>query len=167
MSTEISRAERIFRGMLGMGLTFAVVGGATLVVFLTLVLIFYPEPVNEAGGNFLGLAFFGGIAIAFGMGVLCAGLLALLARGRSFKQVSVAHMALSGAGAALVPILVASLVALGEGQLAKFLANVLTPFAIFASVSAALSTGTLLIARRAKPELGAGGAVEQARIQRT
>jgi hypothetical protein len=89
-------------------------------------------------------------AIAFGLGMIYAGVLALVARGRSFREVSVARVGLAGAAIGLIPnIVVAAGSWLGPGTLTA--AEVLDPLFIFPPVSAMIAMATLLIARRAKP----------------
>jgi len=152
----ISRGERIFRGMLGMGLTFGAVGAAMMVPLAVGAFLSFLRNGTDADDlDFLIVAPFVWIAIAFGLGMTYGGLLAFLARGRSFREVSIARVAAAGAAVGLVPVAVVAVGSLiGGGTLT--IDEVLTPLVLFPPISAAIATGTLLLARRAKPELGAG-----------
>ena len=95
-----SRGERLFRGMVGMGTVFGIVGGAlvgTLAV-TSLILGFDRDDVD-----FMIVATFGWATIAFILGMIYAGLLAITARGRSFQELSIARAAIAGVVPGLVP----------------------------------------------------------------
>ncbi len=83
--------------------------------------------------------------MAFGLGMLYGGLLSVVARGRSFRELSIARLAAAGAAIGLIPVAVVSV---GDGTLPDAVNALMT----FPPLSAAVATVTLLIARRAKPE---------------
>jgi hypothetical protein len=152
----VSRGERIFRGMLGMGMTYAAVAAVMMAVLGTVALVAtlrgqitdFTEDLD-----FMIAAAIGWPVIAFLLGMIYAGVLAFVARGRTFKEVSVARVGLAGAAIGLIPNLVVVLGSLlGQGTLT--LNEILDPLFIFPPVSAAIAITTLLIARRARPGLG-------------
>lgn len=146
----VSRGERIFRGMLGMGMTF---GAVAFAIVAPMAVMAYLSGVDRDDLDFLIVAPFGWATIAFGMGALYAGLLALLARGRSFREVSVARVALAGAVIGLIP----GAVVFVSGLITGGIRDAVEPLMIFPPMSAVVAAATLLIARRAKPQVGEGG----------
>ena len=140
----LSHRGRIFRGMVGMGTVFAgvgvMLGGALGVASLV-------QGYDTDDMDFMVVAFFAWAVIAFGIGALYAGLLALVARGRAFHEVSIARAAAAGAVPGLIPaafVFVGALI--GDGSTR----DALDPLVIFPPLSAALATVTLLIARKAR-----------------
>lgn len=155
-AAPLSRGERVFRGMLGMGMAY----GAVAVVFMA-VLSVVAIAATVAGEStdftedldFMIVAAIGWPVIAFVLGMIYAGVLAIVARGRSFKEVSVVRVGLAGAAIGLIPNIVVAVGSwLGPGTLTAN--EVLDPLFIFPPVSAAIAVTTLLIARRAKPQFG-------------
>ena len=140
-----SQAPRVIRGMVGMGFVFSLVamglGGA-----LGLYTLFIAR-VDWDDLDFMVAAFFGWGAIAFALGTLYGGLLALVARGRSFRDVSILRVALAGSAVGLIPPLVVLIGSLINGGSPTEMKDAL---AIFPPLGAILGAVTLLIARRAK-----------------
>jgi hypothetical protein len=151
-SPPISRGERVFRGMLGMGMTFGAVGAALMVALGATALIM---GVDRDDADFMVVAALGWTAISFAFGMLYGGLLAFLARGRSFKQLTIARVASAGAVVGLIPLAVVAIgSAIGPGTLSGD--EIAATLTIFPPISAVIATATLLFARRAKPQLGDG-----------
>jgi hypothetical protein len=157
--TEIIRGERIFRGMLGMGMAYAAVATALMVllsVFAITATVRGETTDFTEDLDFMIVAAIGWPVIAFLLGMLYAGMLALVARGRSFGEVSVARVGLAGAAIGLIPNIVVAVGSwLGPGVLTR--AEVLDPLFIFPPISATIAVVTLLVARRAKPQVGRNG----------
>lgn len=89
----ISRGERVFRGMLGMGTVFGAVGAAIMVPLAVGAFLSFRKGIDTDDLDFLIVAPFAWVAIAFGLGMTYAGLPAFVARGRSFSEVSIARAA--------------------------------------------------------------------------
>lgn len=149
---SLTRGERVFRGMLGMGSTFAVVaaGFGAVLSFITL----FIAGVDWDDLDFMVVAGLGWVAIAFALGMLYGGLLALVARGRSFRQVSILRVFSAGAAIGFIPCLVVLVASLAKGRFVSVDWGVLT--IMFPGISAAIASTTLLLARRAKPSLDDG-----------
>jgi hypothetical protein len=151
----ISRGERIFRGMLGMGMAYAAV--ATVIMILLSAVALVATIRGEATDftedlDFMVVAAVGWPVIAFLLGMIYAGVLAVVARGRSFREVSVARVGLAGVAIGLIPNIVVAVGSwLGPGTLSR--AEVLDPLFIFPPISAMVAIATLLIARRAKTQV--------------
>lgn len=147
----------LLRGMLGMGAAFAAAGTAIMVPLAIIGFVsFLRNGTDKDDLDFLILAPFVWIAISFGLGMAYAGLLARVARGRSFDEVSVPRVATAGAVVGLVPAaVVAAGSVLGGGTLTA--GELLTPLILFPPISAAVASATLLVARRAKPPALKGG----------
>src|SRR5687767_6928711 len=104
----VSRGNRIFRGMVGMGTVFGLVGGALIGALSLWTLVRFGGQVDwDDDADFMIVAPFAAFGIAFGLGMLYAGLLAILARGRSFRELSIARVAAAGAAVGLSPAAVA------------------------------------------------------------
>ena len=142
----MSRGERIFRGMVGMGTVYGAVGFAILGAFSAKALLFAPSEIGDDMDLILVAPFAAG-GIAFGLGMLYAGLLALLARGISFSKLSIARVATAGAAVGLAPEIVILASPLWGGTVSA--GEVFFPLLFFPPLSAAVATATLLIARRA------------------
>ncbi len=138
------RGERIFRGMVGMGTIFGLVG-ATLVGTMAAVSLI--RGFDRDDMDFMLVAPFGAFGIMFGLGMFYAGVLAFLARDRPFGEVSILRTAVAGAVAGLAPT--AFLLTTEGGRSGPELLNSLM---LFPPMSAAIAVATLLIARRAKGE---------------
>jgi hypothetical protein len=148
--SELSPGERVFRGMIGMGAIFGAVGGGILATMAAVSLLFFRDRVipGEVPLYFIAPIVWGAISFALGMGY--GGLLALVGRGRSFRDVSIVRVATSGALAGLIPATVIVLSPLWGGSVS--FAELKDPLLIFPPISAMVATATLLIARRSKPE---------------
>ena len=140
-----SQAPRVIRGMLGMGVVFGLIAGG-----LAGALALYSLLVARADWDdldFMIAAPFAWAGIAFVLGMLYGGLLALVARGRSFRDVSILRVALAGAAVGLIPALVVVVGSWINGGRPTELKDAL---AIFPPLGAIIGAVTLLIARRAK-----------------
>ena len=144
--SAMSRGERIVRGMVGMGTVFGAVGFTILAAFSAKALLFDPSDIDD-GIDFILVAPFAAGGIAFGLGVLYAGLLAFLARDISFSRLSIARVATAGAAVGLAPEIVILASPLWGGTVSA--GEVVFPLLFFPPISAAVATVTLLIARRA------------------
>jgi hypothetical protein len=140
----ISRGDRLFRGMVGMGTVF---GAVAFALVGTLAATSFFSGIDADDVDFLIIAPFGWATIAFILGMIYAGLLAIVARGRSFHELSVARAAAAG----IIPGLVPGLVVLAAGLIQRTsVRDAQEPLMLFPPLSAAIATVTLLIARRAK-----------------
>jgi hypothetical protein len=137
-----SRGERVFRGMVGMGTTFGLVGLAAIGV---LSLFSLSKGFDRDDMDFMLVAPFGAFGIMFGLGMFYAGVLAIVARDRPFREVSILRTAVAGAVGGLVPT--AFLLTTEAGRRGP---ELLSSLALFPPMSAAIAVATLLIARRAK-----------------
>ena len=157
----VSRGERMFRGMLGMGMAYAVVAAVIMVVLSVgaIAATLAGETTDFTDDlDFMIAAAIGWPMIAFALGMLYAGVLALVARGRAFKDVSIARVGLAGAAIGLIPNVVVAVGSwLGPGTLTAD--EVLTPLVLFPPISASIAIVTLLIARRARPQRTRGKVV--------
>jgi hypothetical protein len=131
--------------MIGMGMVFSFVA-LGLMVPLALYSLFVAG-VDWDDLDFMIVAPIAWAAIAFGLGMLYGGLLALVARGRSFRDVSILRVALAGAAIGLIPALVVLVGSLINGGSPTELKDAL---AIFPPLGGIIGAVTLLIARRAK-----------------
>jgi hypothetical protein len=143
----MSSFDRILRGMLGMGVVFSAVGGLFVAAlgFYAVVI----AGVDRDDLDFVVVATLGWFAISFILGMLYGGLLAILARGRSFKEVSMVRATSAGAAVGLVPALLMFVASLFTGG---SLREIREPLMLFPPIGAALGAMTLFFARRAKPE---------------
>jgi hypothetical protein len=131
--------------MLGMGLTFAAGVGAIASLVAGLV---WALPGVEGGPEMFRMVVASAIW-SFPIGVAFSGVLAITARGRSFDKLSIPRFAALGSGAGLVFF---GLLALNAWQ-AWDLNTAIVNAAIFVALGGGSATGTLLLARRAAPEL--------------
>jgi hypothetical protein len=145
----ISRGERTFRGIVGMGAVFGFVGFAILGAFSAKALLLNRSEIGDDLDLILVAPFAAG-AIASGLGMLYGGLLALLARGRSFRELSIARVATAGAAVGLAPLTIILASPLWGGTVTAD--EVLVTLTLFPPLSATVAAATLLIARRARPE---------------
>jgi hypothetical protein len=141
------RGERIFRGMVGMGTLFGLVGAALVGTMSAVSLI---RGFDRDDMDFMLVAPFGAFGIMFALGMFYAGVLAIVARDRPFREVSLLRTAAAGAVGGLLPT--AFLLTTEAGRSGPELANSLM---LFPPLSALLATATLLVARRAKDQSGA------------
>jgi hypothetical protein len=142
--------------MLGMGMAYAAVATVLMIVLGVVALA-----ATVAGKStdftedldFMIVAAIGWPVIAFLLGMVYAGVLAVVARGRAFKDVSVVRVGLAGAAIGLIPNVVVAVGSwLGPGTLT--INEVLDPLFIFPPLSAMVAVATLLIARRARSTPG-------------
>jgi hypothetical protein len=139
-----ARGERILRGMVGMGTIFGIVAVA-LIGALSAISLF--KGFDRDDLDFMLVAPFGAFGIAFFLGMFYAGVLAIVARDRPFREVSIARAALAGVLAGLAPTGLLLLTEAGRSG-----PEVMNSLVLFPPVSALLAAVTLLIARRAKGE---------------
>ena len=142
---------KVIRGMIGTGLTFSAGVGAVSGTVATLVWLFRSDLTLQHLPNALGLAARFAV-IAFPVGVAFSGVLALVARRRQFGKLSIPLFAALGAGAGILLFLLLGL----NGAFAAWnTVDAIVNFTILALLGSGAATGTLLIARRARPELEA------------
>ena len=137
---------RVIRGMIGMGLTFAV--GVGVVASMVAVV-----PWLLLGGDpeIFRLVVASSIW-AFPIGVAFSGVLALTRRGGSFDKLSLPRFAALGAGAGLLLFGVLALNAWEAWSVSNAIGNAM----IFVFLGAGSATATLMLARRAGPALKSG-----------
>jgi peptidoglycan/LPS O-acetylase OafA/YrhL len=141
----LSRGERIFRGVVGMGAVFGAVGLFVLLSILAGVAVTNPGALSRDGRSFVVLATTVWFLISFVLGMVYGGILAYLARGRSFREVSVLRVASAGIAVGLIPAIVVAVGGNGWDW-----NEIRDPLALFPPIGAAIGVTTLLIARRAK-----------------
>lgn len=133
--------------MLGMGLTFSAgVGLVASAVIGIPWLVMGGGPLPELAKAITAFAIW-----AFPIGVAFSGVTALTARGRSLDSLSIPRFAAMGAAAGLVLYGVLALNAWDAWSLRNALGNA----AIFIGLGSGSATASLLLARRAGPELSA------------
>ena len=148
----VSRGNRIFRGMVGMGTVFGLVGAALIGALGLMTLIIGRGQIDfDDDADFMLVAPFAAFGIAFVLGMLYAGLLALVARGRSFRELSIVRVAAAGAAIGLVTAVVAIVGGTLNGA-ENVLDDALTALLFFPPASAIVATVTLVVARRGAPE---------------
>ena len=140
---------RVIRGMVGMGLTFAV--GVGVVASMIFVLPTWLLLGGDSGRDLLVMVIKSSIW-AFPIGMAFSGVLAITARGRPFVKLSLPHFAALGAGAGL---LLFGLLATNAWQ-AWSVSDAIANAAILVLLGGGSATATLMIARRAAPELRSG-----------
>ena len=140
---------RVIRGMVGVGLTFAL--GVGIVASLVFALPSWLILGGEAGREALELVVKSAIW-AFPIGVVFSGVLALTARGLSFDRLSLPRVAALGAGGGLVLF---GLLAANAWQ-AWTIPTAIANAAILVFLGSGSATATLLIARKASPALTSG-----------
>ena len=145
----VSGGTRILRGMVGMGAVFGAIGFAILGTYSAASLLFFPTQIGDDLDLLLAAPFVSG-GIGFGLGVLYAGLLAFLGRGRSLRELSLTRVTAAGAVVGLAPVMVVLASPIWGGTVSA--SEVLGPIVLFPPLSAAVATATLLLARRAKPK---------------
>jgi hypothetical protein len=145
----VSRWKSVIRGMIKMGLTFAAAGGALFGTLAVVLALFFPGGEDELGFMVLAATTWG-----FGIGVSFAGVLAIAARGRSADTLSLPRVAAVGLGGGF--LLAALLVAATLPEWTA--ADALVPFVVLPLLGCGAATGSLLLARRARPELPPGEA---------
>ena len=143
----LSRGERIFRGMVGMGAVFAAVSWILMGALGAWSLVLAGTDFDDL--DFMVGALFASTGIAFVLGMFYAGLLAIIARGRPFHQISIVRAAAAGLVPGAMPSAVFFALGLIQGTSVP---NPLDLLTVFPPLSAAVAVVTLLIARRAKPE---------------
>ena len=142
------RWQRVIRGLIGMGLTFSAGVG---VVASTIAGLVWLLPGGGGGRELVRMVIASSIW-AFPVGMAFSGLLAITARNRSFDKLSLPRFAALGAGGGLILFGVLA----ANAWHAWSLPTALTNLAIFLVLGSGSATATLLIARRARPELESG-----------
>jgi len=146
------RWVRVVRGMIGTGLTFAVGVGAVVGAIGTALWIAGGPPFVEVlrtVGKFYVVSFLPGVAFS--------GVLAIAARGRQFSKLSLRLVGSLGAGAGLLYFLFLAMN--GGRNWTPRLA--LLNFVLLIVIGSGAALGMLLIARRARTALDAGGDVPE------
>ncbi|HIF05515.1 MAG TPA: hypothetical protein EYQ64_00775 [Gemmatimonadetes bacterium] len=139
---------RVIRGMIGVGLTFS--AGVGVVGSMVSVLPWL-LPGGFSGPEMLELVVKSSIW-AFPIGVAASGVLAMTARGLPFDKLSLPRFAALGAGGGL---LLFGLLATNAWQ-AWTVSTAIANGVILTLLGAGSAVGTLLLARRAGPELKSG-----------
>lgn len=142
---------KVLRGMIGTGLTFSLGVGIVSAV-ATAVAYLLPGPMS--GAEVVEMIFMGvrAAVIAFPVGVVFSGGLALTARNRTFDELSLPKVALLGACGGLALFGLLSLNAWSAWSTADAIGNLV----ILVSMGAGAAAGTLAVARKAGPSLGSG-----------
>ena len=143
----MSRWKRVFRGIIGMGLTFAVAAGVFFSVVAGVVALFFPGVEDEPG--FMIIA---GTVWGFAIGVAFSGVLAIAGRRRSFNELSLLRVAALGAGGGLV----LAGVLVGATWQEWSVGDALVPATFLPLLGAGAATASLLLARRAWRGLESG-----------
>lgn len=138
--------KRILRGMIGMGLVFGV-GVGSIATVIGLIAYFF----LGAGPEVL-ILIVGSTMWSTVMGVIFSGVLALLARGRNFDEISLPRVA--GLGF-LGGLAVFGLLAMNAWD-AWTLDAAITNAVLLTGLGTGSAAASLLIARKAAPQLGAG-----------
>jgi hypothetical protein len=135
---------RIVRGMIGTGLVFgAGIGGAALVVGLAAMVF------GEASLGDLRMAARVSV-VGFLVGVGFSGILAITARNKRFSELSIPRFAGLGAGAGLLYFLFIAINASHVWSLGAAIGNLV----LLTAMGSLAATGTIVVARKARPELG-------------
>lgn len=139
---------RVLRGMIGMGLTFSAGVGvvASLVAVVPWLLL------GGGSGRELARLVVASALWAFPIGVTFSGVVALVARGRRFDELSLPRFAAIGAGAGLVLFGALATNAWHAWSLPTALGNA----AIFVFLGGGSAVASLMLARRASASLEAG-----------
>lgn len=135
----MSRWQRILRGMIGMGLTFAAGVGTIMTLIAAFAWLFL------GAGDDMGILVVGSTVWAFAIGVAFSGALALVARDLSFEKLSLPKVAALGAGGGLLMFGVLALNAWSAWSPDTAIANA----ALFTFLGSGSATASLLIARKA------------------
>lgn len=139
---------RVIRGMIGMGLVFAVgVGVVASVIAVPVWLL-----MGGGSGREMIRMVVASSMWAFPIGVAFSGVMALTAHGRSFDKLSLPRFAALGAGAGLLLFGVLAINAWQAWSVTTAIANA----SIFVLLGSGSATATLLIARRVGPALQSG-----------
>lgn len=149
---------RLLRGMLGTGLTFSVVVAAVSAVVAGVAWLL-PGAMSSAEVVEMIFMGFRAAAIAFPVGVVFSGGLALTARHRTFDELSIPRVAALGAVGGLALFGLLALNAWSAWSTADAIGNLV----ILVGIGAGAAGGTLALARRASPALEPGD--EQARLE--
>jgi hypothetical protein len=147
----MSRALQILRGMLGTGVAFAIGGGALLASIGTALSLFGGPPMRAV----LATAARGSV-LGFLLGVAFSGLLALLARGRTFEKLSLKAFVALGAGVGIVAWV---LMGVNGAFHAWSLDTAILNFVLLTLMGGGSAAAVLWLARRAQ---GAPGDAERA-----
>jgi hypothetical protein len=139
---------RVIRGMIGTGIAFMVGGGAVGLLFgapLWLSGEIHGLDLLAVAGRFA--------VVAFPVGVVFSGLLALTTRGRTLEKLSLRRVAALGAGVGLACF---ALIGINNGFRVWSVAETLTNLAILTVMGGGSAAAILVLARRARPALTAG-----------
>jgi len=142
------RWQRVIRGMIGMGLTFAAGVG---VVASTIAGLLWLLPGSEVGRETIRIVVASSIW-AFAIGVTFSGVLALTARGLSFDRLSLPRFAALGVGGGLIAFGVLAANAWQAWSVSTAIANA----AILVLLGGGSATATLLLARKTGRVLTSG-----------
>lgn len=140
----MSRWKGIVRGILGMGLTFGVVGAALFSLLALVLGVFLPGAESE-----LGFVVIAGSVWSAAIGVAFSGALAIAGRHLSFEQLSLPRVAAMGAAGGLV--LGGLIVAVSWRELVG--GDLIGIPILLSGLGAGSATASLLLARRARPAL--------------
>ena len=142
---------RVVRGMIGTGLAFSAGVGAIGGVVSALIVLFSKSVSLADLPGVLGLAARFAV-VAFPVGVAFSGALALVARRREFSKLSLPLFGALGAGAGFLLFL---LLGFNGAFAAWSTVDLIANLAILTLLGGGAATGTLIVARRARPELKA------------
>lgn len=137
---------RVIRGMIGMGLTFSAGVGVVASMIAVPMWLFF-----GADRELIRLVVASAIW-AFPIGLAFSGVTAIAARGRTFDKLSIPQFAALGAGAGLLLFGVLAVNAWDAWSVRNAIGNA----AIFVFLGGGSATATLMLARRARPELRDG-----------
>lgn len=136
------------RGVIGTGLTFSI--GVGVVTSLACVPVWLLGRIS--GLELLQIAGKTSV-IAFPVGVLFSGLLAITARGRSFERLSLRQFAALGGG---VGFIVFMLLGVNGAFWRWSLSDAMANFTILTLLGSGSATASLMLARKARPSLKSG-----------
>lgn len=140
------RWKRVIRGMIGTGMAFAFIGGLVSTTAAFAALVFgelHWREVLQVGGRVS--------VVSFIVGVVFSGVLAVVARGRTFDRLSLRYVAAVGAGGGLIYFLLIALNAYQVWTPEDAIRNLV----VLLCMGAGAAVGTMLLARRAGRALNA------------
>ena len=140
----MARWLRVVRGMIGTGLAFMVGGGVLATMFGAAMWVSGDITVLDMIATVARFAI-----VAFPIGVVFSGILALVARGLPLEKLPVSRVAGIGAGVGLLYFALIARNGLGVWSLDALLANL----AVLTLMGGGSATAILLLARRARPAL--------------
>ena len=131
-----------------MGLTFGLVGFLAFSILAAVSAVFFPGAEDD-----LGFMIAAGTVWSLGIGLGFSSVLAIVARGRSFEELTLARVGLVGAGGGLA--LAAGFVAATWGHLPP--GGAFVPLTILPVLGGVGGAASLFVARRGSRSLGAAG----------